>query len=96
MEKNLLEEVDVYFVLKPVCAIWDNSQHDPLRIFISLPLSIHEPWRLRHTRPVVDLARSLREVPDTDFLQKGHLLCKTLYWTRQLETKEILPWAPFP
>jgi hypothetical protein len=72
--KTLLKAVDVYFVLKPVCEIWDNSQHEPLGIFISLPLRRHEPWRLRHTQPVVDLARSLREVPDADFLHKGHLL----------------------
>jgi hypothetical protein len=57
--KTLLKAVDVYFVLKPVCEIWDKSQHEPLGIFISLPLSRHEPWRLRHTHPVVDLARSL-------------------------------------
>jgi hypothetical protein len=84
--KTLLKALDVYFVLKPVCDIWDNSQHEPLDIFISLPLSRHEPWCLRHTQPVVDLARSLREVPDADFLQKGHLLCEFIYWTRQLET----------
>jgi hypothetical protein len=82
----LLKAVDVYFLLKPVCEIWDNSQHDPLGIFISLPISRHEPWRLRQTHSVVDLARSLREVPDADILQRGHLLCEFLYWARQLET----------
>jgi hypothetical protein len=35
--KMLLKAVDVYFVLKPVCAIWDRSQHEQLGIFISLP-----------------------------------------------------------
>jgi hypothetical protein len=84
--KTLLKAVDVYFVLKPVCEIWDNSQHEPLGIFISLPLSRHEPWRIMHTQPVVDLARSLQEVPEAAFVQKVHLLCEFLYWTRQLET----------
>jgi hypothetical protein len=65
--KTLLKAVGVYFILKPVCEIWDNSQHEPLGIFIYLPLIRHEPWHLRHTHPVVDLARSLREVPDADF-----------------------------
>jgi hypothetical protein len=83
--KTLLKAVDVYFFLKPVCEIWDNSQHEPLGIFISLPLSRHEPWPRRHTQPVVDLARSLLEVPDADSVQKGNLLCEFLYWTRQLE-----------
>jgi hypothetical protein len=59
VRKMLLKAVDVYFVLKHVCDIWDNSQHEPLDIFISLPLSRHEPWRLRHAQPVVDLVRIL-------------------------------------
>jgi hypothetical protein len=76
--KTSLKAVDVHFVLKTVCGIWDNSQHEPLGIFISLSLSRHNPWRLRDTQPVVDLTRSLQEVPDTDFVQKGHLLCEFL------------------
>jgi hypothetical protein len=93
--KTLLKAVDVYFLLKPVCAIWDHSQHDPLGIFISLPLSRHESWRLRNTQPVVDLARALREVPDDDLVQKGHILHEFLYLTRQLETMSesvVLGW----
>jgi hypothetical protein len=86
--KTLLKAVDVYFVLKPVCEIWDNSQHEPPGTFISHPLSRHEPWCLRHTHPVVDLARSLREVPDADFLQKMYIVCESLYWMRQLETMQ--------
>jgi hypothetical protein len=77
--KTLLKAVDVYFVLKPGCAVWDHSQHEPLGIFVSLPLSRHEPWRLWYTQPVVDLARALREVPDDDFVQKGHILCEFLW-----------------
>jgi hypothetical protein len=84
--KTLLKAADVYFVLKPVCEIWDNSHHEPLGIFISLHLSRHEPWHLGHTHPVVDLARTLREVPDAACVQQWHLLCKFLFWTRQLET----------
>jgi hypothetical protein len=83
--KTLLKVVDVYFVLKPGCAVWDHSQHEQFGIFVSLPLSRHEPWCLRHTQPVVDLARALREVPDDDFVQKGNLLCLFLCLARQLE-----------
>jgi hypothetical protein len=54
--------------------IWNNSQHDPLGIFISLPLSRHEPWRLRRTKTVVDVESSLQELPPDDFLQKGNIL----------------------
>jgi hypothetical protein len=45
--KQLLKAMDVYFVLKAYSMLWNNSQHEPLGIFISLPLSRHEPWRLR-------------------------------------------------
>jgi hypothetical protein len=41
--KTLLKAVDVYFVLKYVCAIWDHSQHEPLGFFLSLPLRRHGP-----------------------------------------------------
>jgi hypothetical protein len=76
--KTLLKAVDVYFVLKPACAIWYHSQHEPIGTFISFSLSRHEPLRLRHTHPVVDLARTLREVLEDDFVPKGHLLSEFL------------------
>jgi hypothetical protein len=66
--------------------ICNNSQHDLLGIFISLPLIRHEPWCLRRTKTVVDTESALRELPPDDFLQKGNILRKFLGLTRQLET----------
>jgi hypothetical protein len=83
--KTLLEVVDVYFVLKPVCAFRGHSQHEPLGIFISFPLRRHEPWRLSNAQPVVDLTRALREVPDHHLVEKGHLLREFPCFVRQLE-----------
>jgi hypothetical protein len=76
----------VYFVLKPVCDIWDNSQHEPLSIFISFSLSRHGPWRRRNTQSVVDLARALRELLEADIVHKWYLLVEFLCLARQLET----------
>jgi hypothetical protein len=84
--KQLLKATDVYFVLKAESMIWNNSQHEPIGIFISLPLSRHEPWRLRRTKTVVDMESALREYQPDDFLQKGNILRKFLGLTRQLET----------
>jgi hypothetical protein len=84
--KQLLKATDVYFVLKADSMIWNNSQHEPHGIFISLPLSRHEPWRLRRTKTVVDMESALQELPPDDFLQKGNILHKFLGLTRQLET----------
>jgi hypothetical protein len=94
MEEDVIEGSGCLFVLKPVCAICDHSQHGPLGIFISLPLSRHEHWHLRNTQPVVDLARPLREVPDDYFVQKGHILSKFICLARQLETMpESVEWG---
>jgi hypothetical protein len=86
LRKTLCEAVYVKFVLKPVCVIWDNSQHEPLGIFISFSLIRHEPWRLREAHPVVDLAHTLRQVPEDDYVQKGNSLRESLCLARQLET----------
>jgi hypothetical protein len=84
--KRLLKATGVYFVLKAESMIWNDSQYEPLGIFISLPLSRHEPWRIRRTKPVVDIESALRELPTDDFLQKGNILCQFLGFARQLET----------
>jgi hypothetical protein len=74
--KQLLKATDVNFVLKSGSEIWSFSQHEPLGIFISLPLIRHEIWRLRKTKPVVDLGSALREVQYADHIQKGDILRK--------------------
>jgi hypothetical protein len=86
MEETTTEGEGCVFCLKAESMIWNNSQYAPLGIFISLPLSMHEPWRLRQTKTVVDLESSLRELPSDDFLKKGNILRKFLGLTRQLET----------
>jgi hypothetical protein len=78
--------MDAYFVLKADSMIWNNSQHESLGIFISLPLSRLQPWSLRRINTVVDMDSALRELPPDDFLQKGNILYKFLGITRQLET----------
>jgi hypothetical protein len=91
--KQLLKATDVYFVLKANRIIWNNSQHEPLGIFISFPLIWHEPWLLWRTKTVVDMDSALRELPPDDFLQKGIFLRKFLGLARQLETMpEGLVW----
>jgi hypothetical protein len=66
MEETITEGDGCVFFLKAESMIWNNSQHEPLGIFISLPLSRHEPWRLRRTKPVVDMESALRELTPDD------------------------------
>jgi hypothetical protein len=84
--KQLLKATDVNFLLKPGSEIWSFSQHETLDIFISLPLSRHEPWRLRKTKPVVDWASALREAQDADHIHKWGILRNFLRLTRKLDT----------
>jgi hypothetical protein len=83
--KQLPKATGVNFVLKPGSEIWPLPQHDQLGIFISLPVSRHEPWRLRKSKSVVDLANALREVKDTDHVQKGGILREFLHLMRQMD-----------
>jgi hypothetical protein len=51
-----------------------------------LHLSRHEPWRLRRSNPLVDLAHALRGAPGDDFLPKGNILRQFICFMRKLET----------
>jgi hypothetical protein len=86
MEETTTEGDGCVFFLNAESMIWNNSQHEPLGVSISLPISRHEPWYLRRAKTVVDLESSLRELPPADFLQKGNILRKFLGLKRQLET----------
>jgi hypothetical protein len=84
--KQLLKATDVNFVLNPGSEMWPFSQHGPLGMFTCLPLRRHELRRLKKTKPVVDLDSALREVQDTDHIQKGGLLREFLRLARQVDT----------
>jgi hypothetical protein len=83
--KQLLKACAFRFTMKSVCDIWPYTEHEPLDFFIVLPLSRHEPWNLRGTKPVVDLEAALLEVPEDDYISKGHLVREFLLFTRRLE-----------
>jgi hypothetical protein len=83
--KQMLKATDLKFFLKPECHIWDSSYHEPLGLFINLPLFRHEPWSMRYTDPVVELESSLRSIPCNDILQKGNILSRFLEQVRKLD-----------
>jgi hypothetical protein len=58
--KQLLKACDFSLTIESMCAVWPYTEHEP---FIVLPLSMHEPWNLRGTKPVVDLEDDFNEVP---------------------------------
>ena len=63
---------------------WPSAMHEPLWIGLSLPFIRHNPWALRGTPLLVELARELREVLSTGQGNGGSILHKLLRTSRRL------------
>jgi hypothetical protein len=53
---------DFHFSLDAGFTHWKKGRHEPLLIFVCLPLSIHRPWKMRGCRFVAQAERKLREL----------------------------------
>jgi hypothetical protein len=76
---------DFEMELGPGSNVWSKELHEPLLIFVSLPLSVHSPWKLRGTRFLVDYARKLRLLHQTNCKRRGHLLRQLLGKASRME-----------
>jgi hypothetical protein len=76
---------DFEMELGPGSNVWGAELHEPLLIFVSLPLSVHRPWKLRGTRFLVDYARKLRLLHHADCKRRGYLLRQLLGKASRLE-----------
>jgi hypothetical protein len=77
-----------HLVIVPIpigTSLWDFSQHEPLNVGLSLPLSRHQPWKLRGTPMLVGVEKQLLEVPADDPGWGRNILCKLLQQARSLE-----------
>jgi hypothetical protein len=81
----MLKATDLKFFFMGEWQVWEPSNHEPLGLFIYLPLCRHEPWHMRYTTTVVELESALRSLPCDDLPQKGNFLCKFLEQTRKLD-----------
>jgi hypothetical protein len=76
---------DFKMELGPGSSVWGKERHEPVLIYVCLPLSCHRPWKLRGTRFLVDYERKLRLLHHSDFKRRGHLLRQLLGKARRLE-----------
>jgi hypothetical protein len=76
---------DFSMELGPGSSVWGKARHEPLLIFVCLPLSQHRPWKLRGTRLLVDHARKLRVLHQADCKRRGNILRQLLGKTGRLE-----------
>jgi hypothetical protein len=67
-------------------SIWTRAQHEPLLIFVCLPLSRHRPWKLRGAELLDGFERKMRELHKTNSRFRGRLLRKLFVQTRVLES----------
>jgi hypothetical protein len=68
--------------------VWGQAWHEPLLIYVCLPLSTHRPWKLRGTKFLDSLDRQMRELHHTNCERRGRLLHKVLVQARGLD---VLP-----
>ena len=54
--------------------VWPNDLHEPLMIAIVLPYLRFEPWELRRTPKVLELAKLLSEMWESDSSSEGSVL----------------------
>jgi hypothetical protein len=67
-------------------SVWTKGRHEPLLMYVCLPLSRHRPWKLRGTVLLDGYERKMRELHQTNSRLRGRLLRKLLIQTRKLET----------
>jgi hypothetical protein len=44
--RRIAKLVDVDFEIGPGSSIWQKARHEPLLIYVCLPLAVHSPWKL--------------------------------------------------
>jgi hypothetical protein len=72
--------------IAPGSSVWPKAQHEPLLIYVCLPLSVHRPWKLRGTQLLERLKGKLCDVHKTNSRIRGRLLRQLLIKTRGLES----------
>jgi hypothetical protein len=77
---------DFKFELGAGCKVWSQGRHEPLLIFVCLPLSKHRPWKLKGTKLVEGLEGKMRELHKTNFRGRGRILRKLLFRSKWLDS----------
>jgi hypothetical protein len=72
--------------IAPGSSVWPKAQHEPLLIYVCLPLSVHRPWKLRGTQLLERLKSKLCNVHKTNSRLRGRLLRQLFIKTRKLES----------
>jgi len=83
--KLLAKICDLTFTVPVGTDIWPDIQFEPLIVGICLPLSRHDPWKLKGTPWLDRVEGMLRSLPTTDIGWGRSILRQFLQCTRALE-----------
>jgi hypothetical protein len=86
--KTLAKELDFLIEIPAGTPFWPNEMHEPLTLFVSLPLCRHQPWSLKETPFLESLPREMRKVWDRVPEQGGHLLRELLQQSRKFQSMQ--------
>jgi hypothetical protein len=64
---------------------WPKGRHEPVLIFVCLPLSVHRPWKLRGTKFLVEYEGKLRLLHKADSKGRGRILRQLLLKASRME-----------
>ena len=77
---------DLMFVVKPVHSFWSQDRYEPLMLFVCFPFLRHQPWQLRSTPPLLEMARLLQQVQESGEPTFRYLLQQLFILTGKLST----------
>ena len=84
--KKMSKEADIMIEIPSGTSFWPNAMHEPLILFICLPLCRYQPWSLRGTKYMGGLVRELREVWKNEPERGRDLLRELLIQTRGFQS----------
>jgi hypothetical protein len=77
---------DFKFELGAGSKVWGAARHEPLLIYVCLPLSKHRPWKLQGTKFVDELDRKMRGLHETNCKGRGRVLRKLFLQSQWLDS----------
>ena len=76
--KALYKTTNLVISITPDHTFWSASEFEPLTLVICFPYLPFYPWSLRGTLRMYRMARTVRQVQQTQDVAPGHILCELL------------------
>jgi hypothetical protein len=75
-QRALRKATDMFLFIQPGALVWDSTQHEPLILAISLPLSRRRPWKHSDTPHCDHTRKVVQSMLQSDCSRAGSVLCE--------------------